>query len=83
MPVQLNSEMIGINSTYLIYFLLYFTDCHNIFSLIVKNCLDLKESKSTVYSFTVTDESIEKSNYLHKICHQIAQVVCRTDTVSI
>lgn len=48
----------------------------------VKSCHEFKEQKNMVYSFTVTDETIEKGNYLRIICNQIANVVCRTDTVN-
>ncbi|XKL61643.1 hypothetical protein PGB90_001476 [Kerria lacca] len=57
-------------------------DCHNIFALMIKCCHELKESKNMIYSFTVTDETIEKTKYLHILCNQIAQVVCHTDTES-
>ena len=58
------------------------SDCHNIFALMMKSCHELKEQKNMIYSFTLTDESVDKANYLRILCNQIANIVCRTDTVS-
>lgn len=57
-------------------------DCHNIFALIVKKNHDLKELENGVYSFTITDNTVEKFKYLRSLCNQIANVVCTTDTES-
>ncbi|XP_065214555.1 protein ECT2 isoform X12 [Planococcus citri] len=73
LPLNSVLKVIDINET---------EDCHNIFALRVKSCQDLKESKEKTYSFTITDECIQKTNYLRMLCSQIANIVCRTDTDS-
>lgn len=59
-----------------------FAECHNIFALMVKGNQEVSESENKLYTFTVTDSSVEKTNYLRTLCNQIATVVCRTDAVS-
>lgn len=60
----------------------FVAECHNIFSLMVKGNQEVAESENKVHSFTVTDPSVEKPDYLRTLCNQIANVVCRTDPVS-
>ncbi|XP_034949058.1 protein ECT2 isoform X5 [Chelonus insularis] len=51
-------------------------ECQKVFALMVRNNQELKEK---LYSFTITDEEINKSNYLRTLCRQMANTVCKAD----
>lgn len=55
------------------------TDCRNVFALMVRSNQELKEK---LYSFTITDEEVNKTNYLRSLCRQMANTVCKADAVS-
>ena len=44
----------------------------------VRNNQELKEK---LYSFTITDEDLNKSDYLKTLCRQMANTVCKADAV--
>ncbi|CAD6222211.1 GSCOCG00000821001-RA-CDS [Cotesia congregata] len=51
-------------------------ECQNVFALMVRNNQELKEK---LYSFTITDEEVNKCNYLRTLCRQMANTVCKAD----
>jgi hypothetical protein len=40
-----------------------------------------QELKEKLYSFTITDEEVNKTNYLRSLCRQMANTVCKADAV--
>lgn len=64
----------------LFYLFVFGKDCHNVFALRVKQ--QAEDSNEKTFSFTITDESIEKSSYLHALHTQIVNI-SKTDDVSI
>ncbi|XP_017879867.1 protein ECT2 isoform X2 [Ceratina calcarata] len=51
-------------------------ECHKVFALMVRSNQELKEK---LYSFTITDEEVNKTNYLRTLCRQMANTVCKAD----
>ncbi|XP_016837796.1 protein ECT2 isoform X3 [Nasonia vitripennis] len=51
-------------------------ECRNVFALMVRSNQELKEK---LYSFTITDEEVNKTNYLRTLCRQMANTVCKAD----
>ncbi|XP_026726147.1 protein ECT2 isoform X4 [Trichoplusia ni] len=51
-------------------------DCHNVFALMCRNNQELKEK---LYSFMITDETVDKSYFLRQLCRQMANTVCKAD----
>ncbi|KAJ0181265.1 hypothetical protein K1T71_003350 [Dendrolimus kikuchii] len=51
-------------------------DCHNVFALMCRNNQELKEK---LYSFMITDETVDKSHFLRQLCRQMANTVCKAD----
>lgn len=56
----------------------YFVECHKVFALMVRSNQELKEK---LFSFTITDEEVNKTNYLRTLCRQMANTVCKPDAV--
>lgn len=56
-----------------------FLECHKVFALMVRSNQELKEK---LFSFTITDEEVNKTNYLRTLCRQMANTVCKADAVS-
>lgn len=56
------------------------TDCHAVFAL---TCRSNQELKEKLYSFTITEEDIDKTAFLRSLCRQMANTVCKADAVSI
>lgn len=56
-----------------------FIECHKVFALMVRSNQELKEK---LFSFTITDEDVNKTNYLRTLCRQMANTVCKADAVS-
>lgn len=56
-----------------------YTECHKVFALMVRSNHELKEK---LFSFTITDEEVVKTNYLRTLCRQMANTVCKADAVS-
>lgn len=54
-------------------------ECHKVFALMVRSNQELKEK---LFSFTITDEEVNKTNYLRTLCRQMANTVCKADAVS-
>lgn len=53
-------------------------DCHKVFALMCRSNQELKEK---LYSFAITDESVDKTTFLKQLCRQMANTVCKTDAV--
>lgn len=51
------------------FFFFFFSECHNAFALVVRSKQELKEK---VFSFVITDEEVNKTNYLRTLCRQMA-----------
>ncbi|XP_061931384.1 protein ECT2 isoform X7 [Apis cerana] len=51
-------------------------ECHKVFALMVRSNQELKEK---LFSFTITDEDVNKTNYLRTLCRQMANTVCKAD----
>ncbi|XP_076547514.1 epithelial cell transforming 2 pebble isoform X3 [Osmia lignaria lignaria] len=51
-------------------------ECHKVFALMVRSNQELKEK---LFSFTITDEEVNKTNYLRTLCRQMANTVCKPD----
>ncbi|XP_020707804.1 protein ECT2 isoform X7 [Athalia rosae] len=51
-------------------------ECHKVFALMVRSNQELKEK---LFSFTITDEEVNKTNYLRILCRQMANSVCKAD----
>ncbi|CAG4963119.1 unnamed protein product [Parnassius apollo] len=51
-------------------------DCHNVFALMCRSNQELKEK---LYSFMITDETVDKSYFLRQLCRQMANTVCKAD----
>ncbi|KAK9301875.1 hypothetical protein QLX08_005930 [Tetragonisca angustula] len=51
-------------------------ECHKVFALMVRSNQELKEK---LFSFTITDEEVNKTNYLRTLCRQMANTVCKAD----
>ncbi|XP_022822626.1 protein ECT2 isoform X6 [Spodoptera litura] len=51
-------------------------DCHNVFALMCRNNQELKEK---LFSFMITDETVDKSHFLRQLCRQMANTVCKAD----
>ncbi|XP_018370724.1 PREDICTED: protein ECT2 isoform X3 [Trachymyrmex cornetzi] len=47
-------------------------ECHKVFTLVVRGTQELKE---TFFSFIITDEEVNKTNYLQTLCRQMALAV--------
>lgn len=73
---------LGLCLSWLINWFVHFcvTDSHNMFALIVRSSQELKEK---LYLFTITDEDVNKTNYLRTLCRQMAINVCKPDAVNI
>lgn len=56
-----------------------FSECHKVFALVVRGTQELKEK---FFSFIITDEEINKTNYLQTLCRQMALAVRVADAVS-
>lgn len=59
---------------------MYVLECRNVFALLVRSNEELKEK---LYSFTISDEEVDKTNFLRTLCRQMANTVCKADAVSI
>ncbi|XP_046745415.1 protein ECT2 isoform X6 [Diprion similis] len=55
---------------------LLLNECHKVFALMVRSNQELKEK---LFSFTITDEEVNKTNYLRTLCRQMANSVCKAD----
>ncbi|XP_046428585.1 protein ECT2 isoform X9 [Neodiprion fabricii] len=53
-------------------------ECQKVFALMVRSNQELKEK---LFSFTITDEEVNKTNYLRTLCRQMANSVCKADAV--
>lgn len=53
-------------------------DCHNVFALMCRSNQELKEK---LYSFMITDETVDKTVFLRQLCRQMANTVCKADAV--
>ncbi|XP_033226944.1 protein ECT2 isoform X2 [Belonocnema kinseyi] len=51
-------------------------ECHKVFTLMVRSNQELKEK---LFTFTITDEDVNKTNYLRTLCRQMANTVCKAD----
>uniref|UniRef100_A0A0A9ZEK7 Protein ECT2 n=2 Tax=Lygus hesperus TaxID=30085 RepID=A0A0A9ZEK7_LYGHE len=51
-------------------------DCHNVFALMCRSTQDLKEK---LYSFTITDEEVDKLNWIRTLCRHTANNAYRAD----
>lgn len=51
-------------------------DCHNVFALMCRSNQELKEK---LYSFMITEETVDKSHFLRQLCRQMANTVCKAD----
>ncbi|XP_068629216.1 uncharacterized protein pbl isoform X2 [Battus philenor] len=51
-------------------------DCHNVFALMCRSNQELKEK---LYSFMITDETVDKTYFLRQLCRQMANTVCKAD----
>ncbi|KAL0850064.1 hypothetical protein ABMA28_011962 [Loxostege sticticalis] len=51
-------------------------DCHNVFALMCRSNQELKEK---LYSFMITDDTVDKSHFLRQLCRQMANTVCKAD----
>nr|XP_018899636.1 PREDICTED: protein ECT2-like isoform X2 [Bemisia tabaci] len=51
-------------------------DCRKVFALMCRNNQELKEK---LYSFAITDDSVDKMTFLRTLCRQMANTVCRAD----
>ncbi|XP_032516478.2 protein ECT2 isoform X6 [Danaus plexippus] len=51
-------------------------DCHNVFALMCRSNQELKEK---LYSFMITDETVDKTHFLRQLCRQMANTVCKAD----
>ncbi|XP_046622512.1 protein ECT2 isoform X3 [Neodiprion virginianus] len=51
-------------------------ECQKVFALMVRSNQELKEK---LFSFTITDEEVNKTNYLRTLCRQMANSVCKAD----
>ncbi|XP_067205299.1 rhoGEF domain-containing protein gxcJ isoform X4 [Linepithema humile] len=47
-------------------------ECHKVFALVVRGAQELKEK---LFSFVITDEEVNKTNYLQTLCRQMALAV--------
>lgn len=56
-----------------------FPECHKIFALVVRGAQELKEK---LFSFIITDEEVNKTNYLQTLCRQMALAIRVADAVS-
>jgi len=56
-----------------------FSECHKVFALLVRGTQELKEK---FFSFIITDEEVNKTNYLQTLCRQMALAVRVADAVS-
>lgn len=56
-----------------------FSECHKVFALVVRGTQELKEK---FFTFIITDEEIDKTNYLQTLCRQMALTVRVADAVS-
>lgn len=55
------------------------TECHKAFALVVRGTQELKEK---FFRFIITDEEVNKMNYLQTLCRQMALAVRVADAVS-
>ncbi|XP_046428583.1 protein ECT2 isoform X8 [Neodiprion fabricii] len=55
---------------------LLLNECQKVFALMVRSNQELKEK---LFSFTITDEEVNKTNYLRTLCRQMANSVCKAD----
>ena len=46
-------------------------------------CRSNQELKEKLYSFTITDEAVDKMHFLKQLCRQLANTVCKADSVNI
>lgn len=46
-------------------------------------CRSNQELKEKLYSFMITDETVDKSYFLRQLCRQMANTVCKADAVCI
>lgn len=46
-------------------------------------CRSTEDLKEKLYNFTITDEEVDKMDFLKKLCRQIANNACRPDAVKI
>ncbi|XP_035738007.1 protein ECT2-like isoform X6 [Vespa mandarinia] len=51
-------------------------ECQKVFALMVRSNQELKEK---LFSFTIIDEDVNKTNYLRTLCRQMANTVCKAD----
>ncbi|XP_019699672.1 protein ECT2 isoform X3 [Harpegnathos saltator] len=51
-------------------------ECHKVFALVVRSNQELKEK---LFSFVITDEEVNKTNYLRTLCRQMAIAICVAD----
>ncbi|KAK0179332.1 hypothetical protein PV327_005095 [Microctonus hyperodae] len=51
-------------------------ECQKVFALMVRSNQELKEK---LFSFTICDEEVNKTNYLRTLCRQMANTVCKAD----
>ncbi|XP_012281493.1 protein ECT2 isoform X2 [Orussus abietinus] len=51
-------------------------ECPKVFALMVRSNQELKEK---LFAFTITDEDVNKTNYLRTLCRQMANSVCKAD----
>ena len=45
-------------------------------------CRNNQELKEKLFSFMITDETVDKSHFLRQLCRQMANTVCKADAVS-
>lgn len=71
MPLSTIKKVIDIKET---------EDCQKVFTLIFKSTEDSKERS---FSFAITDEDVNKPNFLKTLCRQMANNACTADAVSL
>lgn len=57
----------------------FLLEYHKVFALMVRSTQELKEK---FFSFIITDEEVNKTNYLQTLCRQMALAVRVADAVS-
>ncbi|XP_077293738.1 epithelial cell transforming 2 pebble isoform X3 [Arctopsyche grandis] len=67
MPLSTVKRVIDIRET---------EESHKVFALMCRSNQELKEK---LYSFTITDETVDKTHFLKQLCRQMANTVCKTD----
>ncbi|KAJ8680542.1 hypothetical protein QAD02_016329 [Eretmocerus hayati] len=69
-------KMLSLSTVKKVYDIRETDECRNVFALLVRSNQELKDK---LYSFTINDEDVNKTNYLRQLCRQMANTVCKPD----